>query len=67
MGFVVKSSGSAFGIIWLAPAPAGSHTFGPRTYATVFSTQDEARAAADKASQSFGCLGMNFTVEAADS
>ena len=65
MDYVVKSTGMCLGDTWLAPASTGSLR-AARTYAVVFGTQAEAQAAADKASVSFGTLGMIFTVEAAD-
>jgi hypothetical protein len=66
MGYVVKVTGSGFGVTWLARGEAGSYKFGPRKDATVFLTPAQAQDAAAKASKAFGALGMIFTVEPAD-
>jgi hypothetical protein len=66
MPFVVKGTRRDFGVNWSWPSTAGSSTFGARKGATVFPTQAEAQAAADKASKSYSGLGITFTVEAAE-
>jgi len=67
MPFVVKVTGTGFSIMWLAPDPAtGSYTFGPRKNAIIFPTLADAKDAVVKASESFGQLGMRFSVEFAD-
>jgi hypothetical protein len=67
MPFVVKVTGTGFGIAWLAPDPdAGSYTFGPRKDAIIFPTQADAQAAVVKASEAYGQIGMEFSVEFAD-
>ena len=66
MGFVVKGTGRDFGVNWISPGTAGSSTFGSREGATVFPTQAEAQAAADKSAKSYSGLSITFTVEAAD-
>jgi hypothetical protein len=65
MPFLVKATGRTSGVFWLAPAPRGSQSFGPRKEAIVFRTQGEAQSAADKASKSFVTIGMIFSVESA--
>jgi hypothetical protein len=61
----VRGAGSDFGINWISPGTAGTNTFGPRKGASVFPTQAEAQAAADRATKSYSGLGMTFSVEAA--
>jgi hypothetical protein len=65
MPFLVKATGRTSGVFWLAPAPPGYHTFGPRREAIVFGKLADAQAAADKASKSFMTIGMIFSVESA--
>jgi hypothetical protein len=65
MQFIVKATRRGVGATWIGPPSCGFYTFAARQDATSFQTQAEAQTAADKASETYKDLDMDFMVEAA--